>query len=1681
CSYGVRVLTGYHNNITNNTINLTGEGILLEVNSRFNTIQDNKIFNLSLFGSNRGIHVKRSHNTTVTNNFIQGEKPGFAFAIYVDRENVLTAANNTVRNNTVVNAGPILMSGTRYNLVEFNNVTQSSGMGIWVDQRYHEVKNNTIYNCSTDGIDLGSGYNNVSGNIIWGNGDDGIDINFDVNNSVFKNTIYNNSGNGVLIDNGWDDHDIINNTIYGNKRNGVLVQAAGGPGTDNRIIGNDIYNNTISGVHFWQEGFNFIINNNITNNGPAGIIIEAGSNGNNVTGNTVRNHTWSINLTNSDNNFIYNNYFDDPPYADAASTGNSWNITKTLGTNIINGPFLGGNFWGNYNGIDLDGDGLGDTLLPWTGISNGIVNGGDSHPLVTPASVVVRQAILNSTFGNNFTNENLTCYANATQNSSLNITYHGYFFKDNIPQFDILNRSFYNGSNTSNDEANDVVIDSKGNMIITGFLEGHWETVKYSKNGTFLWNISEPPSLFTTVASAVTVDSNDNIIVTGSDFRNIPAFGTIQQVLIIKYDENGTKLWSQNLSYITAFASTSKIYSSDIEVDSNDDIFVTGARNDPGIVNGLDFYFAKFNSAGVYQWIRVLDSGATTDGGQSIVLDSADNVTLGARFNNKGAIFKYTNAGNQIWNVTNVWSTSSAFSFSGIDLDSQGNVIAGGTVWFGGSRNVSVFKYNSTGGPLWNSSTGGSSSSLGDLVVDYEDNIITTGITQAFGVNGSNIYTVKFYSNGTFAWHHFGDFGVNEVGQGIETNMWGEPVIGGRQSPDSGGRRMLLAVYKGFYDYNQTSGILKNVSRVNYTLTSVGDTWRCDVNAYDGTLLSRTVKSNDVVIDSPRPASIQCSKNLPNNFTNCSNLQFFDNITMVRANCTGALSANFILTNVYDGTVFFTNSTTTSVGDWMILNNSDVQILDSGQWSLFASCNFGTLSGNATENFTIPFGNWTNPQILTASQNVTNGNPFIVTTSIGCIGGECVNNTAALDPLRPLLNLTDPTNAVHSVYADSDFIYAASGDNSLYVWNKTGLNLYTTLNDTSSLLSMHADNDYIYAGGSNGNILIWNRTDLVTPFASVYNITGLFFDILALDSDSNYLYAGVKWTNQVFVFDKTNPSFPGVTNLTDPGNFVRALAVDNESLYAGSHNGNVYVYNTSDFTIPPVVLGTCPFSNIKSVSQDSNYIYAVSHDFANTCYLVWHKSNYSVYINRTFSNAVLLSSSEGGPNFAYAGGLDSAWTNGTLIQINKTNFTVADRTNKSTWFYKSLYCDESYLYAGLMNNTYTEGMVRLFNNSCGGAPPAPGININSISITPSSYPITTNTVQCVANVTTAGTVANVTFNITFPNGSSILLGSTAAGDIYTSSNFTVSSTSDHNCTVNANNTNGSSTSRTKSFFGGHKGIIPMGAGSPFYTTGQNPRNGSHQACLGSLIPGQTCNSTWSVVPNGNVGDTWAFFTIYESGAINTSRINITLLGGPGPTPTPSGGGGGAATRQYPPRECIESWSCGNWGACIAGIKRRICTDANSCGTTENKPAESASCVVPFADMLEKELKEELPSFEEIEKEEHIVEGSAVVVEEPSANPWKELINSRNFVRAALLALIVSVLVYLFFLSRHLKTSAKPGKKSERLTDESFAAKVAVKKASKPKPKPVIQPKPRPRSKPISKESTEELLNELNKL
>ena len=154
----------------------------------------------------------------------------------------------------------------------------------------------------------------------------------------------------------------------------------------NTIIHNCTFTSLSNRAVSLKQVDNVTMSNCTINNSHTGIILHYESNSDvgvrdcTFLNTTITNTTYGVTFSNDKqilDNLFYNNYFADntehiheyPAYPLSADN-QTWNTTKTLGTNIISGPYLGGNYWDNYTGYDTDDDGLGDTDVPFMGLDN---------------------------------------------------------------------------------------------------------------------------------------------------------------------------------------------------------------------------------------------------------------------------------------------------------------------------------------------------------------------------------------------------------------------------------------------------------------------------------------------------------------------------------------------------------------------------------------------------------------------------------------------------------------------------------------------------------------------------------------------------------------------------------------------------------------------------------------------------------------------------------------------------------------------------------------------------------------------------------------------------------------------------------------------------------------------------------------------------------------------------------------------------------------------------------------------------------------------------------------------------------------------------------------------------------------------------------------------------------------
>lgn len=160
-----------------------------------------------------------------------------------------------------------------------------------------------------------------------------------------------------------ESHDnlILSNAIL-NCSSGIYISHS----NNNRIQNNHVSNHTYYGVTLAYSNGTTINSNVFSSKAEWNGISLYFSNNSTITRNYVSQNTRGLKLTDAHRNVVYHNNFIDN--TNQLVVENSFNNTWDNGCE--------GNYWSNYNGTDLDGDGIGDLSLPWVGV--------DHYPLMNP-------------------------------------------------------------------------------------------------------------------------------------------------------------------------------------------------------------------------------------------------------------------------------------------------------------------------------------------------------------------------------------------------------------------------------------------------------------------------------------------------------------------------------------------------------------------------------------------------------------------------------------------------------------------------------------------------------------------------------------------------------------------------------------------------------------------------------------------------------------------------------------------------------------------------------------------------------------------------------------------------------------------------------------------------------------------------------------------------------------------------------------------------------------------------------------------------------------------------------------------------------------------------------------------------------------------------------------------------
>ena len=401
------IIDGFHLRASSENVSNMG-GVLLQ-NASGSIILDSQIYNcrngiVSLFSENVTIQ-----NVTIFDSLygIDLQNSGSSYVGYCDISDPLYGVIVNQSPSSIIEYNNLndLYTGVQVFrssnlLIDENVISQISENGIWVGGTWdgspfgystgNTISNNQILNAS---FGISTWYmedSELSNNVFNHSKVVGVLLQHSPNNIISGDQIHNTQGDGISI------YNSTGNIIQGvNSKNSLYAGIAASESelviknsnsflnsvgiwlhqSTCELSGNQIHGNENIGVEFIDTHDSKIFENYIASNGDYGLILDE-SNSNNVSYNGIFDHEESVHLWRSNENLVQGNNVTDNVHGIVLldnSNGNTIcynnlsndnNVYVEDSTDNIWSLYGIGNYWSDYSGSDIDGDRIGETLLP---------------------------------------------------------------------------------------------------------------------------------------------------------------------------------------------------------------------------------------------------------------------------------------------------------------------------------------------------------------------------------------------------------------------------------------------------------------------------------------------------------------------------------------------------------------------------------------------------------------------------------------------------------------------------------------------------------------------------------------------------------------------------------------------------------------------------------------------------------------------------------------------------------------------------------------------------------------------------------------------------------------------------------------------------------------------------------------------------------------------------------------------------------------------------------------------------------------------------------------------------------------------------------------------------------------------------------------------------------------------
>lgn len=348
----------------------------------------------------------------------------------------------------------------------------------------------------------------------------------------------------------------------------------------------------------------------------------------------------------------------------------------------------------------------------------------------------------------------------------------------------------YNGAGDYSDKAKDLVVNSGGNVFITGYTTTNgnhdYITMKLTSAGDTLWTRTyNGIGNGEDEANAIAIDGSGNVYVSGY----VRGDGTGDDIVTIKYSSIGVQQWVATYSSLYLQDDQGR----DIAVDASGNVYVTGVTGIDANETNTDYITIKYNSAGVQQWaVNYAGPGQGLDRAERVVLDNANNPVVTGRVYNGDdddwLTVKYNGStGGVVWsNVTDYTKNDRP---ADMVIDASNNVYVTGRTK-ATDFDIATRKIDASGNTVWTKFYQGVDDDRGTAIaVDGSGNVYVTGLRDANAnvlFEDYDVVTLKYNSAGTQQWvkAYAGAIG-NDLSERIVVNANGDVFVAGSTTVDA--------------------------------------------------------------------------------------------------------------------------------------------------------------------------------------------------------------------------------------------------------------------------------------------------------------------------------------------------------------------------------------------------------------------------------------------------------------------------------------------------------------------------------------------------------------------------------------------------------------------------------------------------------------------------------------------------------------------------------------------------------------------------------------------------------------------------------------------------------------------------------------------------------------------------------